>query len=323
MDYSFFYKIKIDNVDENAIFKNFEYDLFISAYNECERVNFVFDNVNAKLKHWLVFPEYNFKPLELAKLKDVFYNFSDSKLDEAEIIKFYFEKEREHFEGLNKVCIDITGFLRPYLVFLLIFLKKQGVKNIDFTYSEPKNYIKKENTLFSDEFIEIREIRGCLNSHNPETNNDLLIIGSGYDYRMIANIASSKPEARKVQVLGFPPLQADMFQENIIKIFDSQEDMSSGDFSIDSKQIILAPANDPFITAELISKFVKKEEKKKPFTNIYLSPLSTKAQTLGIALFYSEECSEKPASIIFPFCKKYSRETSQGISRIWIYKIEF
>lgn len=323
MKYSFFYKTKLDNIDASLIFSNFKYDLFISAYNQCERVYFVHENVDAVNKHWIIFPEYDFKPLETATLKGKIFDYSKSDNDESTVILDYFEKVVTDLNISSKVCIDITGFLRPYLVFLVILLQKKGFSKIDFTYSEPKNYLKKENTLFSQEFTEIREIRGCMNSHNPDTSNDILILGSGYDYKLIAEIAKEKPEAKKIQILGFPSLQADMFQENIIKVYEAQEDVSSGDFSIDSDEIILAPANDPFITAELISKFLKKENSHKPITNIYLSPLSTKAQTLGIALFYAMECSGQPASIIFPFCKKYSRETSEGISKVWIYTVEF
>lgn len=323
MKYSFFYKTKLDDIDEKLIFSNFKYDLFISAYNECDRVNFVYNNVDAPKKHWIIFPEYNFKPLDTILLKGEIFDFSGSVDDESTIILDYCNKGGIMFDDSIKICIDITGFVRPYLVFLVRLLQKNGVSKIDFTYSEPKSYVKKENTLFSQEFLEIREIRGCMSFHNPDTSNDILILGSGYDYKMIAKIALHKPEAKTVQILGFPSLQADMFQENIIKVYEAQEDVSSGDFTIDSDDIILAPANDPFITAELISEYLEKENQRKKITNIYLSPLSTKAQTLGIALFYAMECLGKPASIIFPFCEKYSRETTEGISRVWIYTVEF
>lgn len=323
MNYSFFYKTKLDNVDKDLIFLNFKYDLFISAYNECERVNFVYDNVDAKNKHWIIFPEYDFKPLELLTLEGEISDYSKSDDDESTIILDYYSRIIEHLDRTSKICFDITGFVRPYLIFLVRLLQKEGFFKIDFTYSEPKNYKKKENTLFSQEYIGIREVRGCMNSHNPDTSNDILILGSGYDYKMLAEIAKAKPEAKKIQVLGFPSLQADMFQENIVKVHEAQEDVSSGEFSIDSNEIILAPANDPFVTAKMISDYLIREDKRKKITNIYLSPLSTKAQTLGIALFYTMECLEKHASVIFPFCKRYSRETTEGISRVWIYTVEF
>ena len=46
------------------------------------------------------------------------------------------------------------------------------------------------------------------------------------------------------------------------------------------------------------------------------------AQTLGFALYYLCEWSGGPASIIFPFAEYYSRETSVGLSRVWLYEFE-
>ncbi|CAC9973712.1 hypothetical protein [Flavobacterium panici] len=325
MKYSYLYKSKLEDITPSLVSRTFNHDLFISAYNESERVNFVFDNVSSKDKHWIIFPEYEFSPSEIKKLGGLIFDYSNEKnLDESGIIIDYYNNgAKNFFEQKKRVCIDITGFIRPHLVFLIRLLEKEKVENIEFIYSEPSNYVKKENTVFSDDFIEIRGVIGCLNSHDPDTNNDILIIGSGYDHQMISRIAKAKPEAKKIQVLGFPSLKADMFQENVLKVYQSEEDVSSGDFSIDDENVILAPANDPFVTAQLISDYIKKEEKKKPITNIYLCPLSTKAQTLGMALYYVCECLGKPASILFPFSKKYSRETTQGISNILIYEVQF
>ncbi|WP_281227589.1 hypothetical protein [Flavobacterium aquiphilum] len=325
MKYSYLFKYKLQDVDAKVISTTFKHDLFISAYNESERVNFVFDNVSSIDKHWIIFPEYDFNSLEIVGLGGTIFDYSDEiDLNESEIIMDYYDRGAKNFlDEKKKVCIDITGFIRPHLVFLMRLLEKEGIENIEFIYSEPSNYVKKENTLFSEDFTEIRGIIGCLGSHDPDTSNDILIIGSGYDYKMISRIAKAKPEAKKAQILGFPSLKADMFQENVLKVYESEEDVSSGDFALDDENIILAPANDPFVTAEMISEYIKKEEKKKPITNIYLCPLSTKAQTLGIALFYVCECLPKAASILFPFSKKYSRETTEGISNILIYEVQF
>src|SRR5580658_4376694 len=42
----------------------------------------------------------------------------------------------------------------------------------------------------------------------------------------------------------------------------------------------------------------------------YLSPLATKPQVLGFALYYLTECRNTAASLIFPFCQAYDQETS-------------
>jgi hypothetical protein len=35
------------------------------------------------------------------------------------------------------------------------------------------------------------------------------------------------------------------------------------------------------------------------------------------------ECASGEASITYPFCTGYSPETDHGVSRIWMYTIEF
>lgn len=323
MNYNFFYKKKLEEIDEGSVSSNFSYDLFLSAFDQSERVVYLFDNIKANTKHWLIFPEYQFEEIEIHSLAaNPIFDYSRTGWDEGEILLDYFSKNENDFQH-RSVGIDITGMPRPYIVFLVRLLKAKGIKKIDFIYSEPKGYKEKEETSFSSSFSHIRDIKGCSGSHNPETNNDLLIVGSGFDFHRVSKVAKEKKEAKKVQLLGFPSLQADMFQQNILRSYKSEEEISSREFDLDSNEIILAPANDPFVTAELISDFIKQEERRKKFTNYYFSPLSTKSQTLGIALYFVFECLEKPASVIFPFCDKYFRNTSSGISKIWSYTVEF
>jgi hypothetical protein len=323
MEYSFFYRKKIENISKEYIASHLDYDLFVTAFNDSFRVKYLYDNISSKNKHWIIFPEYQFNEIEIAQINGKKIDYSNSKLTESDIILDYFNNNEKLFRTSSKIAIDITGMLRPYVVFLVRFLKFKKISKVDFIYSEPEHYMKKEDTLFSIEHLNIRSIDGCEGTHNPETNKDLLLIGSGYDHKRISRIAREKKQSRKVQILGFPSLQADMFQQNILKSYKAETDVLSGEFNLNSKELILAPANDPFITAQAISDYIKKEERIEPFTNIYLCPLSTKAQTLGIALYYTFEAYNKPASIIFPFSKRYAKETSKGISKICIYTVEF
>src|SRR5207253_621115 len=83
------------------------------------------------------------------------------------------------------------------------------------------------------------------------------------------------------------------------------------------------PANDPFVTANVLRRIVDDCERNgHMITNLYLSPLATKPQALGFALFYLTEMRGKATSIIFPFCRTYSKETSLGLSRVWKYVVE-
>ncbi len=63
-----------------------------------------------------------------------------------------------------------------------------------------------------------------------------------------------------------------------------------------------APANDPFVYAQVPKEIVDAENMKKKITNLYLCPLATKPIVLGLTLFYLMEWVNKEAIIIFSFC---------------------
>jgi hypothetical protein len=86
-------------------------------------------------------------------------------------------------------------------------------------------------------------------------------------------------------------------------------------------RVFFALANDPFVVATELSDKLHELRARNSVDNIYLSPLATKPQTLGFALFYILELRNQPASIIFPFSTSYSRETSAGVGRTWCYEI--
>jgi hypothetical protein len=322
MDFTNFYKKKYYEVSDFA--SGNSYDVFVSAFNDSLRVKEVFEKASASEKHWLVFSEYKYEPSEIpteGSSVRVFDCRIDSEISsEGELIRRYCKESG--LSPSSKICIDITGFIRPHLLFIVRYLAEMKFDQIDFIYTDPIAYKAKENTSFSLDYIDVRQVDGFMGDHNPDSSNDYLIIGAGYDDQRITDVAKKKSNSKKIQLFGFPSLQADMFQENILKAYKAEEASSSGrENFIDGSSTLFAPANDPFVTASVIKEFIDNESKRKPITNIYLCPLSTKAQTLGFVLFYLAEGRRKEMSIIFPFCDKYSRETTEGISKIWKYTV--
>lgn len=106
-----------------------------------------------------------------------------------------------------------------------------------------------------------------------------------------------------------------MYQENELRALKAEEDLGE---SVN----YFAPANDPFVTASVLSEIAERFDNKTKVTNLYLSPLASKAQVLGFSLFYKMEGGKRPTSVIYPFRPAYSRETTKGISRIWKYILE-
>ncbi len=83
-----------------------------------------------------------------------------------------------------------------------------------------------------------------------------------------------------------------------------------------------APAYDPFVTAAVLSAVAQEHWREHPNSNLYLCPLSTKAQALGFGLFYLTECFRTATSVVYPFCRTYMKETSEGLSAVWLFHVE-
>lgn len=111
-----------------------------------------------------------------------------------------------------------------------------------------------------------------------------------------------------------------MYQENVMRAGRASDAIGANKFF--DRESFFAPANDPFVTAEVVSEIVRLRKKLGPISNLYLSPLATKPQALGFALFYLNECIGTTTSILFPVSSKYSRETSVGLQRVWQYTVE-
>ncbi len=308
-DYTIFYKEVLFDKDSNDSCG--DYDLLISAYNGSDRVIEPFHLVNAKEKHWLVLPQYDEEAPASSPNIEVF---TSDIIDEVEYFKEYLNKFPLHND--KRICVDISGFLRPHLIFFVKLLKIRKFKNIDFIYSEPVYYSKHEKTQFSKLPNEIKQVPGFCNRNYPPSNNDILIFGAGYDDMLIAKVASDKKHCKKFQIIGFPSLQIDMYQESMLRLENAKEDL--GDNVIN----FFAPANDPFVTAQTLKEIVDKYNWSNMDYNIYLCPVSTKAQVLGFTLFFLNEEMDN-LSIIFPYSEKYSSKTSEGRDRTWLYTVEF
>lgn len=309
MDYTIYYK----SCHESITDEEFPiYDLFFSGFDACDRTKEIYKNARANKKIWLIFPQYN-------KIKAEEYN-------GYEVYRNDFFEEDKYFEGFvefykinqfSKICIDITGILRPHLIYFIKLLYFIGIKKIDFLYSEPLKYQNSENTNFTGITGNVADIKWCSSEiSNPSTKNDILIIASGYDDQLIQKVKQEYVRVKnKYFLVGFPSLQLDMYQESILKTNKIRENIDSEM----SHHIEYAPAADPFVTAQAIHNII---DKNNDYTNIYLCPISTKPHTLGIALYYLFNFKTKPISIVFPYSKKYNSKTAIGQKRIWKYTFE-
>ncbi len=289
------------------------WDLFISAYNSSSRVQQVFDNAKAKEKHWLILPDYEYDKNNYPSGNV----FCPSQKHEGEFIQEYIKESKlKNFANL-RVCVDITGFIKPYMMYLLKWFMEHGLNKFDVIFSEPADYAKKEDTQFSDEVVsEVRQVAGFEGTLVTDVSNDVLILGAGYDDVLIAEVAEYKKNSKIIQLFGLPSLRPGMYQENVLRANRAAEYVGVGIDSLHSNYF--APANDPFVTASVLSEIYSSEHT----THLYICPLATKAQALGFTIFYLTECRDKAVSMLYPMCASHSKETSIGVSRIWKYVVE-
>ena len=312
IDFSFLNKDKVDL----ALLENMAqpYSFFISAYDNSDRVKEVFSKMSAQDKKWFSFLEYG-----LGSNNPQEAYIPEKYIDESDYMVQAWENLLES-SNLNRLCIDISGFIGHHLMFLIKLLQEKKIKKFDALYSEPIRYAFGQDTEFtSGVVLETRQVQGFQGSHDLDTTADLLIINSGYDDILISHVGEHKSNASKIQIFGFPSLKADFYQENVFRASKAEEDVTS--HVGDKQRFVFAPSYDPFATAEVLRETVKKRNRKKKITNLYLSPLATKSQLLGFAIYYLWDLVNEPASIIMPICEQYKPDTSFGVGRIWKYEI--
>lgn len=320
IDYDIFYRESLP-VENNPI-NSTPFDIFISAFNASDRVKEVFDKINSTQKYWLIHPEYQFSDEEL------------TEVHATSIIKPIEFGEQDQVSSLissinitdienTKICIDSTGFMRNVLALLIITLGYLGCKKISVLYSEPIQYIENKNTHFSISALKVKALDGTAITITTNAK-DSLIMSIGFDHDLMSQVVNDYESATFYPLYGFPSLSADMFQQsafrssNIIPI--KENDLTTRKF--------FAPANDPFSTAKQIQRIVAiihhREQNLKH--NIYLCPLSTKAQVIGHAYYWWKEGQHQSQNgminIILPMCISYKRETSVGLRRVWQYTLE-
>lgn len=290
------------------------WDLFLSSWDNSDRVRFVHGNVSATRKDWLVHPQYRLcsDSLPLGGI--------ELATSEDEAISVYLD--RLEAEGIllkdTKLCVDITGMIRPHLMFLVKMLRARGVRRFDAIYAEPISYADRENTRFNDrDVLQTREVIGFQGLNTSSATREVLVVAPGFDDFSLKEVMSDKEGATLVEIFGLPSLKADMYQLNVLKAHSNAPRRGRG---LHSRRF--ASAADPFAVANELSQVRDQLELERP-NRFYFAPLSTKAQALGFALFYMAECENTPASIIYPYTASYVPGTGSGVSGAWRYVIDF
>lgn len=289
--------------------------VFVSAYNDTERVRAVFDRVEARRKRWWLLPEYAYDEADGCP-PDAF---ASSLNDEADFVDAALASTGLD-GGSGRLCIDITGFLPQHILYLLRRLPPLGIPRFDMMYTEPLGYTQRADTIFSlGDVDQVRQVAGFGGPHVTDMSKDVLIVGVGYDHNLIDQVILNKESSHLVQLQCLPSLSADMYNESLLRL---DRLLLPSKVRVD-EQLFFATANDPFVTASVLADAVAMIRRaRQGITNLYLSPLATKPQALGFGLFYIRECLRTATSIIYPFSARHSRGSSTGVGRSWLYPID-
>ncbi|BBH15776.1 hypothetical protein Back2_00630 [Nocardioides baekrokdamisoli] len=297
-----------------------DFDIFVSSDDQSDRVRKVAEAVNVPEGYWILHPEYD---LDAAGRSTAFAEIAvDSGVAEVDAWRTIWQQvlNGRPPQGL-RVCIDISGMMRPFIAVLPVILAKLGFGTVSVLYTDPTNYVSGPTTTFSKGRVdEVRQVPGLEGVHTTSTDPaDVLIIGAGYDDSLIRAVADYKRSASSHYImLGLPSLQPHMYQESQIRLALAEESIT--DFA--SKSFLHAPANDPFVTASVLSAHVAELRQTRPDLNVYLSPVGPKAHVLGFGWYFACEELQKPTSILFPYAPSYSTGSAAGLSRSHLYELD-
>ena len=309
IDYDYFYKDRLD-ADEPWPER---WDLMIASWDDTERVRRIAELSTVGRRDWLLHPQYRLSaPVPVAGNEIVV-----DALEDAAMVAYLDRLAREGLDvSGSSICVDITGMMRPHLMFLVQLLHARGVRRFDAVYAEPRSYRAREETQFNDhDVLQVREVIGFGGVTTTSDVREVLVVGPGFDTYSLQELVGEKEGAELVEIFGPPSLQADMYQLNVLKAVRPvpRDEAAARRF---------ASASDPFSVAGELSRIKALYEGKGEF-RFYYSPLGTKAQALGFALFYMAECRDAAASILYPFTASYAPGTGEGVSGIWRYVVDF
>ena len=217
------------------------FDVLISGYNSSPRVNELWARVSATHRIWIDHVEYGFSKGEIPDA-DALHDGLDGEGE----IDFWLRLIR----GINltrapkdsSIAVDITGIMRQHVMAMPLAFALAGFDKITALYSDPDTYAGGIKTRFSiGSVLNVAPVNGFEGVHGTSLDEqDLLIIGGGYDNRLISAVAESKRAAEHAVLVGLPSLQPHMYQESLLKLHEASEFINN----YSRRTHLFAPAND-------------------------------------------------------------------------------
>lgn len=267
----------------------------------------------------LLFRDYlvDYSPLQRRQLADNRWDVVDVEDCESSQFVRLLREILAEVDVSDPVLIDITGLPMPALAMLVRILLEKNIQNVTWIYAEPHQYLGGASTEFATGLQSVSPLRGF--AAQPEDGDEgAFVVLAGYDSAALRAVADYRKGAKpRYLVIPFPPLQAQMYQEGILRIQEVRDSLlvDAGD----NARGVRVPAFDAWGTVEALASLFGRSDGRV----FSVAPLSTKPQTLGVFLWWSRLSPEQRAqvSIIAPRYARLQFRVSEGTGRIWKYRL--
>jgi len=219
----------------------------------------------------------------------------------TEINKFITEEKIDF--GENKVILDVSTFNRQNLLIILRMLRKVlSVPDIELIYTVPEEV----NPELS------RGAMGFANTPFFDGNflidkKKLLILLLGYEVDRPLLLWKELEPSRVILAEGFKPTVEKFYERNRKIVEELQK--------IIRAEVIQISADDPWKASYQLSDIFKREL---PSYNIFVSPLNTKLQTIGLYLAWEKN---PDIQITLSFPDRFSGWLTKGVREVRRYKL--
>lgn len=295
-----------------------KYDLIISTDTDNLRISCVAKKLKCDCLAKLCFSEYD------NSIYDRQNAFSLETQEENIYIQEFLSWLTKRYKidnlGDKLIAIDVTGFITPYLFYLILVLfNLNNVEVIDLFYTEPTQYIDGDRTVFLDGSSQLKPVKGYTMGNNPISDDMMLVLGTGYDRSVIHRI-NNQVNCKKHYIFGLPSTQPDMYFQNIYNVYSVDKTIAD----LSKERVSYASAVDPFHNASTLDSVVSKLDKQ---ISVSLCPIGSKPQAVGFLLYYlvnlyKDQDNQHLLNIVYPYSDRHNNKCSTGISKIWQYRLD-
>ncbi|MBL7128262.1 MAG: hypothetical protein ISS16_04675 [Ignavibacteria bacterium] len=222
-----------------------------------------------------------------------------SYFDSLELVKNLNKYLQKNYINLkdSKIFLDISTFNRQNLLVLLYLLrKKYGVSKLTFYYTIPK-YTNKEISKYAQNVSNIPFFSGV----QSVDKNKLLILLVGFEFDRALYIWKKVEPSKTIIAIGDEPTDRKFLEIN-------REIVSSLKNHFEAEEVNVS-AKDPYKAKQDIEKSIKKNIQD---YNIFISPMNTKLQTLG--LYFAWEANPE-IQILYSCPEEFGDWLTKGIQK--------